>query len=318
MKTRKPAVATIDDRNAGEYDLLICALGYESRSRFIAETQDLRAKERLAIGFPRQQVLRFAENRHWFGRAGFEVAVVEDEQLRSRLDTALAMAKRDSRELRVCCDISSLSRLRIAMVVDAARSFSSVSKVRLDFLYAAPTFSPPPEPLFANGHVGPILPSFAGWTAEPELPVSAIVGLGYEPDKALGAVEHLQAGEVWTFEPVSAIAEFTQALHDANGTLLDFVPLERRLRYRLERPFTLFSALQSLAGSCLRSSNPVILPFGPKMFTLASLLVACRYTDLAVWRVSAGLHEIPVDREANGIVLGLSVDFTFEPEDGAS
>ena len=306
---RIPVVKSLEAASQDEYDLLVCTLGYESRARFIAETQNVRARYKVALGFKAQQVLRFEENERWFEAAEFDVAVLDEEYVGSHLQQVCVEALRDKRSLHVCCDISSMSRYRTAIVVDTLRTLRPGIEVTADFLYAIAKFTPPPEPLFANVHVGAVLPSFAGWTVEPELPVSAIVGLGYEPDKALGAVEHLQASEIWTFEPVSSIPEYTDALRRANRTLLGFVPERCRLQYQVERPYTLFSSLQALASSCLRSSNPVILPFGPKLFTLASLLVACSYTDVAVWRVSAGIHEPPADRQADGLVTGLSIEF---------
>ena len=102
-----------------------------------------------------------------------------------------------------------MSRYRIAFILDILRSLGPDVSVSVDFLYAIAQFTSPPAPLLANTHVGPVTPSFAEWTTEPELPVSAIVGLGYEPDKALGAVEHLQASEIWLFEPLSHIPEYT-------------------------------------------------------------------------------------------------------------
>lgn len=306
---RLPIVQTLKTSSGDEYDLLLCTLGYESRARFIAETQALYARRKIAFGFKAQQVLRFDANESWFKAAGFDVIMLDEEDVRAHLQQTCLAAIRDKRSLRLCCDISSMSRYRIAVVVDTLRALGPDLEVAVDFLYAIAKFTPPPEPLFANVHVGPVLPSFAGWSAEPELPVSAVVGLGYEPDKALGAVEHLQASEIWTFEPVSSIPEYTASLHQANRTLLQFVPEKCRLQYQVERPYTLFSALRALASSSLLSSNPVILPFGPKLFTLVALLVGCSYADIAVWRVSAGIHEPPIDRQAHGFVTGLSVDF---------
>lgn len=303
------------DRTVGdEYDLFVCALGYESRSRFIAESQSVKARRRIAMGFPIQQVLHYRDNSRWFDGAGFQIPVLYDHEVKAYFEQACKSLVRDQHPLRVCCDISSMSRYRIAVLVDSLRCLKSQNAVCADFVYASATFTAAPQLLFANSHVGPVLPSFAGWTAEPELPVSAIVGLGYEPDKALGAVEHLQASEVWTFEPVSMVTEFTGALYDANRTLLGFVPQTHRLQYRLERPYTLFQTLHALIGSCLRSSNPVILPFGPKLFSLISLLVASSYTDAAVWRVSASVHEVPIDRPASGFITGLAAEFLAGPD----
>jgi hypothetical protein len=139
--------------------------------------------------------------------------------------------------------------------------------------------------------------------------MSAVVGLGYEQDKALGAVEHLQPGEVWVFAPHSAVEEYSVALKKANQVLLDTVPSSHRLVYEVGQPFDCFVTLESLVDRLAEEANVILLPFGPKLFALCSLLVAWLHSDVAVWRVSAGKGEMPQDRRASGYVYGLRVEF---------
>jgi hypothetical protein len=95
----------------------------------------------------------------------------------------------------------SLTRSRLAAVLDNLRSPILSRAFSVDFFYTLAQYDPPPQEVALNSHVGPVTPAFAGWTNNPDRGLAAIVGLGYEEDKALGAVEHVQAVEIWTYAP---------------------------------------------------------------------------------------------------------------------
>jgi hypothetical protein len=67
--------------------------------------------------------------------------------------------------------------------------------------------------------------------------------------------------------------------------------------------------LESVVYGLLKSFNVIVLPFGPKIFTLCSLLVAGLHPTVSVWRVSAGGAERPVNRRASGRITCLTVTF---------
>jgi hypothetical protein len=296
-----------DGQQESHYDLFLCALGYEERARFVPQEAGIKAEQKVALGFPWQHQFSYERNAGFLTSRGFEIAELDDAKIAAWFSKQTE-ASRHGGKLRACIDISSLSRLRIAILIDILRN-SHIPEITVDFLYALAKFGGPPAPAPPNEHAGPVLPSFSGWSLEPERGPTAIVGLGYEQDKALGAVELMQASRIWTLEPVSGEIQYTPQVERANETLLSYVPVNNRLIYRVESPFTLFLALESLVYGALQQYNPVILPFGPKVFALASLLVASIYPEVAVWRVSGGRLEQASDRGANGHIGGLSVSF---------
>ena len=85
---------------------------------------------------------------------------------------------------------------------------------------------------------------------------------------------------------------------------------DRQWGYALYRPYECFHMLESLAYGLLRTRRPVILPFGPKLFMLNSLLVASVHPEVAVWRFSPGDFEVPVNRIPNGRVAALRASFS--------
>ena len=107
--------------------------------------------------------------------------------------------------VRVGVDFSSLTRIRIALIFEALRQIAADMKVvvSVDWYYAIARFSKAPIGFVPNLVAEPVSPAFAGWVTEPERDTVAIVGLGYEQDKALGAVELVQPSQTWALRPVS-------------------------------------------------------------------------------------------------------------------
>jgi hypothetical protein len=215
-------------------------------------------------------------------------------------------------ECKVGVDISSFSRFRTAAFVAAVLQIRTEARIIVDFVYAGALFS---EPIDAGPmtSAGPVLPAFAGWSSEPDRPCVAVFGLGYELEKAVGVLEYLEPTHVWAFQPVGHDRRYTKAIALANRTFLESLPASRVVFYNIWRPAELVGRLESLIFGALRSARPMLIPFGPKIFTLSCLLVASlHYPEVPVWRVSPGDAAPPQDRVPNGKVIGLRVDFSTQ------
>jgi hypothetical protein len=294
---------------AAEYDLFMAAVGYEERGRYISETLRPNARSRFAAAFADRHVHSFEENWSWFHEAGFAPEEVTDgafpEWLRRALSSSVGEADGGSR---YCFDVSSLSRYRIAVIVSELLAAAGERPIEATFVYSLARFSPPVQSDAPNVHVGPVIAGFAGWPREPDRPCSLLVGLGYEHDRALGAVEYVGDGEVWAFLPTSGSREYDKALGVANEILLGQVPHSRRIVYDVRQPYECYLKLESLTHYLVTRANPILFPFGPKIFSVCGLLVAAQYLPrVAVWRVSPGEGETPANRIANGWVVGLTI-----------
>lgn len=289
------------------YDVVVCALGYESRARSMAEELSLSGDLKLALSFGDCKTHGYNDNLNYFTVSGFEIHEWSDEDFVAAIRTRIVsfLMERSSslpgrRDIAVCLDISSFSRFRLASLVDLVVEVAATTPIRLHVMYSVACFSPPDRDDLPIRTAAPVTENYAGWSEDLDLPTVAIVGLGYEDGKALGAVEYLQADEIWVFDPHSPIQEYRGALDHANASLLDAVPNSKKIDYDVMNPHDLFVRLESLVYGLVRESRPVVLPFGPKIFTLVSLLVARLHPQLAVWRVSGGEPDEPTDRKASG------------------
>ncbi len=280
------------------YDVVICALGYESRARYLAESLGLNADLKLALAFSDCKTHAYLDNRQYFENADFNVIDLGDEEFRDvtkkRLEEFVALK---DNEVTICLDISSFSRVRLAYLVDILFEVAQHRTLRLHVVYNIAMFSPPDREDVPIRTAAPVTDRYAGWSKNLDCPTVAIVGLGYEHGRALGAVEYLQADEIWVFDPYSPIDEYRDALNTANNSLLEAVPNTKKINYDVMNPNDLFIRLESLVYGLITESRPIILPFGPKIFSLVSLLVAQLHPQLAVWRVSGGEPEEPMDRK---------------------
>ncbi len=292
------------------FDAVVYALGFEARAIHIARTLSPKARHAFAVAFSEGHVLNFESNREWFASTNHKIEEVADDQFESwcqRLNENLE--ENNSEIINIGIDISCFNRFRLGALIDSLRRLESSKLLRTYFWYSLARFTPPPEYFVPNRHVGPVHPHFAGWFLEPELPPVAVVGLGYEEDKALGAVEHIEATATWAFVPESPIGGYKTEVEEANRILLESIPANRQIAYSVGQPMASLATLQSLTQGLLRDSNVIMLPFGPKIFTLCCLLLACSEPRLAVWRVSSLGSETPVDRVASEFIYGLIVDW---------
>jgi hypothetical protein len=296
---------------SGRYDCYLAALGYERRCRQVSEFHRPQANALVASAFPDRKQFSYSENREWFLAAGYRVEEVVDENFPDWFLGILNNSRRIGASCyRLAIDISSLTRLRIATILDVLRGLGWGIVVEVDFIYNLAEFSPPPKNISPNVHVGPVCSSFAGWSKEPEQPPIAVLGLGYEESRALGALEHIQAGDYWVFKPQSDIGEYNRAMLEANSTLLESTPADRLFTYTVESPFDCFATLELLLSRLRSVGSPTLFPFGPKIFSLCGMLVACLYEEVAVWRVSGGVLEQAANRFPTESFCGLKVLFS--------
>lgn len=291
-------------------DLLICACGYESRAKYLSSLIIDRVRSKIAIGFPLQKELAYSENEQWFKSVGFEFREPNDQDFRPIIDDALSDAVSGNERPFVIIDVSCLNRYRLAHIVDSLRCLTC-SAITIVFLYSLAEFTPPPEDNAPTMVVDPVIPQFAGWTTSPDKPPAAVVGLGYEPSKAIGVIDHLEINNaVWLFAPDGPIADYLITVNQSNESLIDLIQSDgRKLLYSVLDPGSLFQELNSMVDLLKGTYNPLLIPFGPKLFALVSLLVACVHEEVGVWRVSSGTLEQPVDRRPSTHIVGLNVTF---------
>lgn len=291
------------------YHAALTTIGFERRARAVGEVLPVLGQQ-VAVGLPAQHELSYKDNLEFFSGAGYECSELRAEEFRPWLFEwihAILEAHDAPEELRVAIDISSMTRLRIASVVEVMAELSSDKPMMVDCLYAPEVYHDPPVPPDATLTIAPVSDHFAGWAVDLEEPVYAVVGLGYEPEKAAGAIEYIEPARTWAYVPIGKDERFAGKVEDANARLWNDA-VERDYDYPLDNPFETFARLEARISSLVRRGRPILVPMGPKIFALCALVVGALHgPDVAVWRVSAGELERAVDRQPDGTVFGLQL-----------
>lgn len=298
-----------------QYDLFVATTGFESRATWITKNLAIKAKEYWAPAFANRQTLQFASNKRLFDSKNFDTAVCHESDFYFNLSNRLTNISKSVDEpepLRVLVDISSMSRLRMASAIDAVRFAQFDSDIQCDFIYSLAEFS---EPQFENRPIcefGPVTDEFAGWSDDPSRSCCVLFGAGYEQDQIIGVVEMLEADDVWVFVPYGTDNRYYDFVMEANTALWDVVPEDRRLIYPVMRPLDAFSSVESLLYGKLASTRPMIVPFGPKIFSIVGMIAAAIHQpEVAVWRVSTGQSNTPIDRKGSDDLTGIRMISAF-------
>jgi hypothetical protein len=202
-----------------------------------------------------------------------------------------------------------MNRVRIAAVVQALAEVTPRGAVAVEFLYAPAVFDPPqalPEGVIT---LAPVSAYFSGDLQPGSTPV-ALVGVGYEPNKAAGALSNLEIPGGAAYIPTGPDERFRAAVLDANRGLLEGSEPPEQIDYEVLDPFDCIDALDGAARALLQGdAAPVLIPLGPKIFALSSCITAAlHHPRVQVWRASFNAGEHAIEREADKWVCGIEVE----------
>jgi hypothetical protein len=291
--------------------VLVSVLGYEDRCIYAAREYAPTASKKLAIAFRDRMMFAYSAHKAWYEANNFSLLDYDRDTFERAFIAFFrkAAAELERSHLNVAIDISSMSRPMLAQIIFALVCLE-LPPTTVEFLYCPAKFSAPPESPLPLERSEPVTPEYAGWSVRPDLPTSAVIGLGYEYGRALGALEFLEPSVTWAFVPHGEDRRYDRACEIANADFWNLIPKERIHEYRVDNPFDTFVHIESLIYGLKANTRPTIMPFGPKLFALVSLLVAETHRpDVVVWRVSGEQAEPPANRVANGKFVRLPVRF---------
>lgn len=288
--------------------LLICALGYEDRSTFFLKSEERVDFEAiLAFDYCSTGLHSYDANRDYVEHCG------------ARRLGDLAELLRVAGELfvetkwNVSVDLTSLDRRKMAEVIKFLfLNRNSISCV--DFIYCPSEYSEPQFKLESVSSFGPVLPAFAGDIAETRRKLALLVGVGYEFNRIIGAIEALEPDKVYAFKPIGTDRRFESKI-DENNLDFEFLTTNDVLReYDLNFPKQLYLMTRRAVELELSKRSVLILPLGPKIFAGVAILIAMlRHPSVMVWRhstTSSSRPESTRDAIASGVISRLQFKFS--------
>ncbi len=300
----------LNDARHHSYRGALASLGFEKRCRQIPEALGMAG---VAIPFGDRQELDYADNVAYFESAGWEMPAIGENRYLDWVSDWLISQVVEGERARLAVDVSSMSRRRIANVVEALFSLPSEVELEVDFLYTPAEYESYDQmrapPIFS---VAPVSDFFAGWWSALDKPLFVIVGLGYELEMASGALDRLEPQGAQAFIPEGSDHRYLEAVREANQGIGDWVGVEPdETLYSVSDPFGCFQKLEARVARLSPDHRVALVPLGPKIFALvATLTGALHESEAQVIRVSAGEHQEALPRCSDGDLFGLTVAFS--------
>jgi hypothetical protein len=289
------------------YAMSIGAIGFETRARYAYSKLLVPSARKLALRFNDRQVHDFIENESFFINKGFKISNASTESLRKEIREAASSLAANSTKERISClvDISSMTRAHIASICYEwfAASQTYGVNVVVDFTYSHAQFSEPPAEFGPIKVRGPVISELCGWSSDPDLTTSLIIGIGFEKDIALGMTEELEPSDLVVFRPVQHDEKYSQAIDRLNQDYFDTIPPNRVIEYNVFDMYALYTRLCNAVAGLIHDTRPTLVPLGPKVFSLCCMLSGLEWMPhISVWRVSAAEFGDPINRIPSGIL----------------
>ncbi|CAN5227785.1 hypothetical protein BH11ACT5_BH11ACT5_15700 [soil metagenome] len=288
---------------------MIATCGYEERARFASETLLTRIGKLHAFAYDMDDVFEYRANRDFFESHGSVTEVTETSIERTVVGLLQGVRGDEPRSgpLRVAVDISSMDRDRIGGVARAVYEAAVfVGEVRVDFIYAPGNYASDLIGSEGNVLINRPMTGFGGWSGDPDMPLLCVLGLGFEHQLALAALETLEPSKTIAFTALSTDGRYEERVTRDNSFLIE-TSAPARATYEVDQPLSLLRTLDAVVHSALSDNRVVVVPLGPKIFALAAVLVALSYdNEIAVWRVSSGENRTQENRTATGNLVGVS------------
>lgn len=293
----------------GAYDAALASLGFERRCRQTPQAIGTPA-DAVAIVFGDRHEHDFTANERWFAKSGWERVEIPEEEVIAWVGNWMSeLAKGRENPVRVAVDVSSMSRLRIAAVIEAILELEPEARAEVDLLYTPAEFEPPPEEDPSVFSVAPVSDYFAGWWTDLGTPLVAVIGVGYELEMAASAIDTLEPERTIVFTPDGEDLRYAEEVERANRALMATKGVDRGpIPYEVANPFGCFTALEAQLSRLEAQSRVALVPLGPKIYAACAMLAAGLHpAQTQVIRVSAGDRQKPLNRQSNGRLCGLRV-----------
>lgn len=264
------------------FDLFIYGLGFETRSTAVVSNIEDEKCRVFALKMPEIRIhaydknVRFASTRHHIVVTNFE------SFLNETLETVFE--RRDEKPFKVGFDISSVNRIMLTeILLQLSRLLRQNDE--LEVIYCPAAYAEPSWAFPQIERLGPISPAFST-LGDQTKPLCLILGAGFEAGTSMGIINQLEPRLTYCFWGTGVDARFDRAALRANFEFEFGVYNTRTSSYDITDPKGAYSMLESAVFGLSQTYRIIIIPMGPKIFTLLTVLVGMSYLgEIAIWRV---------------------------------
>ncbi len=300
-----------------KYDLFILVAGYEQRSIYLPQKYEIEADVRIALAFEEKpKELHRKNNDAYLLAKGFRFITISGEENVSLEPLFSELIKNTGKEhLHVLFDYSSMTKLWYSGLINYLIGDSKIrSNVTVHFSYTPAVYNEPKisKNVKFNGRVS--FPSRKN--IDSSKPLALIIGLGLDPGRPEFVQKSLKpALTILMYADPANDIKYVEKVLKYNQEIIEKTEVRNLLSYPL---FDLEKTNQILTDLCLSlrvKYNVVIVPVGPKVLSLLALLLASRFPDINVIRVSPGSNAPAFERIPCSEPLVYSAEFISDEQD---
>lgn len=306
------SVKRFSDEGSTCVDIFVHALGFEQRACAILASGKVVAQRYISLQFPDEERFSYQINHGIAKNIGATIVRDYVEYFRGEFAAEVRGTEAvTNRKLNVTIDVSSMNRTMIATVLFAVISLRQhLDEVSL--IYVPGVFHEPRSEFPAIERIGAVTPELSAFSANPELPIGVVMGLGYEYGLAVGLVNRLEPRLTVCFRAVGHDVRYEEACRKAN---LDFDFGGSNIQvgsYPILDPIAAYSYIENIIFGMTRNFRVVIVPLGPKIFAAIATLIAIQNIgSVAIWRVAAHMDVSDVTADVEFIQFGIDLSVSL-------
>jgi hypothetical protein len=286
-------ISYIREANLGQlleinFDLILGASGYESRASYLFSNNIFIGENRVCFSFKNNKKHSREKNDALFASKKFEPVEIDHNSANhlAQLFYTLISKSKGKDEIKILVDYSCMSTLMYASIFKCFYEIDLFEKVSIYFSYTQSVYSKPSNRSQLKHH-SPI--SLLNNIELTDKKIALIIGLGYERDKALGLYEYFQSdlSDMYLFMTLNN--KFSKDVVENNSELMAKIDKNNIIEYDLNNVPYLVSCLDSLTSYLLNNNFRVVIsPTGPKLFSLAALIIGMYHNNVSIYRSSMG------------------------------
>lgn len=275
---------SISELHTEKFDYIIAASGYQKRCTYLAENLDIDGSDNLVISFNEKtkSALRL-ENEKIFQKLGFDaIKTAPDEH--SDIESMMQRICRGkvSRTLNILVDYSCMTKVWCAAIIKyLLKNDFHAERINIYFSYTPKKVNALSQKFRLKSYA-PLI--FNGEKSLKKKPVALIAGLNSNLEMMKELIDELKPSATYAMIPFfQHDGEYNQKIIDNNAPILKTIPSEKIIKYPAERPDQISSMITSLCLDLRLDSNVILIPQGPKPFSLVSILFSVRYPDVLIY-----------------------------------
>ncbi len=272
-----------EDISSESFDIGIFASGYESRSTYLIRSlKNINIQNKIVLGFEnyKENRVRKKNDQIYLKNSFSEIHLLNQGNSRLIYDLLIGIYKKsltDKKNIKVLIDYASMPRIWYSSILNFFRTLNE-SKVEIYLNYSPGIYK---DFKFIDYSYSAInsLPSHEGSLSSNSKTV-LVLGVGFSPYLIKSVIEEIEPNEIIGVIPIPSISsEYDEKLKEIKEDILT-----RDIRNWVKCPVksleSIFRIYAEITNEVIDSKDILFLSVGPKILTMASLLVSQRFDQV--------------------------------------